>query len=316
MKNQFGVFDINEKLKGTGWSIEGKYTNAHKRHVFICPKGHRHNVPWEALRLSFFCKECSFNVGANEVKKLLENTEWMLDDEVKNGLYKIKCRSGHCFSPIRKCEIEKKISRNPKCSECKKENTARSITSIFEEQGWTILEKYKGYHVPILCSCPAGHKQMKRPSGLIAGKGCDRCAGLVKKSDEEIQKAFGEFGWAVIGKYINTSTPIECVCPRGHVVKKSLDCLKISPKGCVVCSGQVPIHSLEKRRRRNERVKNYRKWSPLILAGDEHKCVICGSTDGLNAHHLNSYHKDIDKRYDLDNGVSLCVRHHGGRLTE
>jgi len=48
-----------------------------------------------------------------------------------------------------------------------------------------------------------------------------------------------------------------------------------------------------------------RKWSVLVRWRDR-KCVICGSRESLQAHHINdkSYHPAL--AYDLDNGAALC----------
>ena len=310
-RNQFGDFDLDGQLRKKGWSVGCGYTNAHKKCVFVCPVGHHNLISWVALKLSFSCKSCRDKKVEEKVVKYLTGTEWSLVD-VRNGVITIRCKEGHNYVVRQAVEVRKKIGRHPSCSVCEEKLYADNIGSAFDESGWVMLGKYSGYHTPILCECPVGHRQMKAPSGFLSGKGCERCSGLSKKTRQEVEEEFSKFGWKLLGEYINTSTPSECMCPNGHMVKKSLDCLKISRKGCVICSGQIPIHPLVKRKRRNERVKNCREWSPLVLEAGGYRCVICGSTDGVQAHHLNSYHKSVDDRYDLENGVSLCVRHHGG----
>lgn len=57
-KNQYGDFDINQRLAEKGWSFSGDYENAHKKYIFTCPSGHTVLASWGALRLSFFCKAC------------------------------------------------------------------------------------------------------------------------------------------------------------------------------------------------------------------------------------------------------------------
>lgn len=51
-------------------------------------------------------------------------------------------------------------------------------------------------------------------------------------------------------------------------------------------------------------------WRKEVLDIDDNKCIICG--DGpkfLNAHHLIP--KNFKKwRYDVNNGVALCPKHH------
>jgi len=52
-----------------------------------------------------------------------------------------------------------------------------------------------------------------------------------------------------------------------------------------------------------------RIWSLTVRAKYENKCIICGSTSNPNAHHL--IHRIISKyRWDVNNGVCLCPKHH------
>lgn len=70
----------------------------------------------------------------------------------------------------------------------------------------------------------------------------------------------------------------------------------------------------------------YREWRKAVYERDNYTCKICGIRGGkLHAHHLNSFTAFPDLRYDLANGVTLCVKHHmefhrqfgmGGTTTE
>ncbi len=46
-------------------------------------------------------------------------------------------------------------------------------------------------------------------------------------------------------------------------------------------------------------------WRRKIISRDK-KCACCGSTERLRAHHLDSWSKHPEKRFDLDNGATLC----------
>lgn len=54
----------------------------------------------------------------------------------------------------------------------------------------------------------------------------------------------------------------------------------------------------------------YNQWRKKVYARCGFKCVICGSTKQLNAHHLDSWSWAINRRYDVDNGTTLCKKHH------
>lgn len=49
-------------------------------------------------------------------------------------------------------------------------------------------------------------------------------------------------------------------------------------------------------------------WANLVKKRDG-KCLYCGKTEGLNAHHIFSRSKRSTRWY-VPNGVTLCVTHH------
>ena len=53
----------------------------------------------------------------------------------------------------------------------------------------------------------------------------------------------------------------------------------------------------------------YRQWRKEVINRDE-CCVICGSKKRLAAHHMNDWSHHKEDRYDVDNGITLCGRHH------
>jgi len=59
---------------------------------------------------------------------------------------------------------------------------------------------------------------------------------------------------------------------------------------------------------RKLRKKLDKEWADKIKERDK-SCIICGSKKRLNAHHLIP--REVKEfRYDLDNGVALCPKHH------
>lgn len=56
---------------------------------------------------------------------------------------------------------------------------------------------------------------------------------------------------------------------------------------------------------------DYREWKSEVLKKDNHTCQVCGiSKSRLQAHHLDSWHANPGKRFDIGNGVSLCKKCH------
>lgn len=50
-------------------------------------------------------------------------------------------------------------------------------------------------------------------------------------------------------------------------------------------------------------------WSKLVKLRVNNKCEYCGKRSSLNSHHIFSRSKKAT-RWDLQNGISLCVGHH------
>jgi predicted restriction endonuclease len=55
----------------------------------------------------------------------------------------------------------------------------------------------------------------------------------------------------------------------------------------------------------------YRAFAKQVFTRDKHKCILCGSSKKLNAHHLNAWHWYPQGRYDPNNAVTLCGHRNG-----
>lgn len=51
-------------------------------------------------------------------------------------------------------------------------------------------------------------------------------------------------------------------------------------------------------------------WSKKVRDRDGNKCVLCGSTEHVQAHHLMPKKFWKNYRFELNNGVSLCCKCH------
>lgn len=50
-------------------------------------------------------------------------------------------------------------------------------------------------------------------------------------------------------------------------------------------------------------------WSIAVKVKAGYKCEVCGSTSSLNSHHIVG-RRNRTTRWDIKNGVALCVKHH------
>lgn len=65
----------------------------------------------------------------------------------------------------------------------------------------------------------------------------------------------------------------------------------------------------------NHRIRNsmqYKDWRTVVFERDNYTCQKCGSKNGngkaiyLNAHHILSFAGCPEKRFDIENGITLC----------
>lgn len=51
-------------------------------------------------------------------------------------------------------------------------------------------------------------------------------------------------------------------------------------------------------------------WSRAVKERDGWKCRVCGSSERLQAHHISFARNDPERILDIDNGITLCHKHH------
>lgn len=55
----------------------------------------------------------------------------------------------------------------------------------------------------------------------------------------------------------------------------------------------------------------YKEWRAAVFERDHYTCQVCRKVGGvLNAHHIIPWAKDLEKRYDIENGITLCKACH------
>lgn len=73
------------------------------------------------------------------------------------------------------------------------------------------------------------------------------------------------------------------------------------------CPNYRGKHTKEERAKERKSFLDLR-WKKAVFERDNYTCQCCGYDKGhiLRAHHLNSWHWDINGRYDINNGITLC----------
>ena len=56
--------------------------------------------------------------------------------------------------------------------------------------------------------------------------------------------------------------------------------------------------------------KEYQEWRLEVYKRDNFECVVCGSKEKINAHHILGFKEYPEERFNVKNGVTLCEKCH------
>lgn len=106
-----------------------------------------------------------------------------------------------------------------------------------------------------------------------------------------------------------------CGNPFTHEILTTFNKMKFCSKPCADMGGfryrgKEHWNYSESARRKN-RGGSHRKWVNAVISRDGATCQQCGATNvELHAHHKESFREYPEKRFDVDNGITLCYRCH------
>jgi len=178
-----------------------------------------------------------------DIKAFVKSNGYTLIDasNYKNCHSKIRilCSKGHLYS------VEWNNFRSgQRCPRCNGHiiRDQSEIKKYVEECGFTLLSEFKGGHSKITIKCPKGHVTSVLWHNFKHNKRCKVCSiekrSLLQRIDiEEVRKKFAEFGYTIIGEYVNTNKPVFVICPNGHKIYKSYNSIVNRKTGCPICKG-------------------------------------------------------------------------------
>jgi hypothetical protein len=153
---------------------------------------------------------------------------------------------------------------------------------------------------------------------------CVKCAiGMLNRLDFNILKEMVEKispGYKLLSKfYKNITTPITIQCDKGHIYKTTYGSVRQGCK-CTECNKEKwlgennprynPNLTNEEREKKRDTLENI-NWRNHVFERDNYTCLCCGQHSGnINAHHIDGYEWCKEKRYNIENGVTLCKKCH------
>lgn len=240
-----------------GYKPDGSgFINASSKLRCTCSSGHSFRLSYSGLINGHRCLKCSDarRKTIEEVKKefLSHNIE-ILQDHYKNNSTKIqcKCSKNHLFSISRANFLSGRGC--PYCWDTNRKIGFDRVKEEFEKEGFTLLQDY--YELsekPIKCRCPVGHETELSWHKFKIGRRCKVCSNESKRWDiSDIKEIFSREGYTITQDfYNNLQNPVDCVCPKGHVIK-------IRPSGFIHNNHRCGECAVESARKPLSFVKEY-----------------------------------------------------------
>lgn len=228
---------------------------------------------------------------------------------------------------IAQCGHEHQISlnnfKNGKgnlCRHCRiRENAKKEsiggqkIRQYFEQAGCKVLSgsAYRTTDkVEYIALCGHINRMDYRHFRLGGGRLCAKCSRSIRYELDYVRECFEQAGCVLLEtEYINCKTPMRYIAQCGHESSISFDVFLNAPnasKRCRACHKHT-YHENPVDRNLTEA----KRWRKAVYIRDSFTCVACGRHGGdLNAHHLDAYDTFPDKRFSVENGVTLCPACH------
>lgn len=166
--------------------------------------------------------------------------------------------------------------------------------------------------MPITVKCAqCGKEESLRPSWAKAYRFCSiRCKGDWQSENLSGENSPQWQGGARQKQCQQCGTQFECKETRAYSLFKKQ---KFCSKACADIGGfryTGPRNSKWKDGPVKRSGTSQQRFRKLIIERDGYSCRHCGSTEDLHAHHVQPMKEAPEKRWDIENGILLCVTCH------
>ena len=141
-------------------------------------------------------------------------------------------------------------------------------------------------------TCPVHGNFEQSPASHLNGRGCPRCAGKNKTTEEVIEQFRTIHGYKYDYSklnFINTLIPLEIICPV-HGKFTQLYHNHLRGQGCILCADKVLLTTEEFIRRAREVHGDFYDYSKVIYRGNKEKvtiiCPVHGDFEQVAGNHL------------------------------
>lgn len=278
--------------------------------------------------------------GEGYIEKIWSNKNTMNPYEISSGSGKkvwLKCLKDDSHPDYElSCSNGKKTINCPYCvgkKICETNNLAHMFPKsklIWSDKNQKTPEGYSpASHANVWWKCENSiHKDFKRKISNATAFSNFSCPECIKSSHYRMEDLSGQrFNFLTVIELDEESTArgngtywfCNCDCGTKHksILSEHLKSGKTQSCGCLWFeekqrASKAYVGTKTTKARKERRSPEYLKWRNDIIIKDNYTCQCCGKYGGkLNVHHINNYKDNPDLRYDINNGITLCIACHG-----
>lgn len=256
----------------------------------------------------------SYKSNIKAIFNCLNNTEHVYEQKIYHYSNGIKCP--YC--------THQKVFQNESLGYLYPE----SIKLWSDKNKKTPYDYYPKSSKKVYWKCPDGiHKDFERViySMVNSGFKCPNCSSANRGENQRKDLTGQKFGMLTVicmdkEKSRNSNkTYWLCKCDCGNLELKSIAGTHLTLGETISCGclehpsgernpnwkgGITPQYIKERS------TPEYNQWRKAVYKKDNYTCQCCGRRNNLNAHHILPFSKYIDKRIDINNGITLCEKCH------
>lgn len=212
---------VKEKYGGGNRCLSDEYKNNETMYNWICNKNHNFEMTWISVKRDYWCHNCRFNTGIEELQNFAKNKGGKLLSTEYNKIldeYEWDCGNGHIF--IRKWRHVR--SDDYWCRECNNDLIFDEMKKYAKDNGGELLsEKYTQSSDIYRWRCENNHIWSRRYTNIKHEKSwCRKCKCWALEDIKVVAENRGEkcieclSGNGISGRYL-------WMCCKGHTFEVS-----------------------------------------------------------------------------------------------
>ena len=340
MTRRLNYHDVKDYVENQGYQlVSERYSNNKENLDMLCGKGHPCSIAFDKFKnAGRRCGECGkVNRAESKLKFKYDEVVKIFKEEGCELLCKTYRTMDDLLEYVCICGEESVISlyrflKGVRCQGCagNKKYTIEEVREYFEAHGAKLIStEYNNMKSSDLkYICPRGHNAIGSFYGFTLSHGCYECRnekiGESQRHDYKfVKKFFEENGCKLLSTTYKNSThqKLKYVCVCGNASAEIRFCHFKQGIRCQECRKKLMSEILSGENHYNynpdisdeDRVRRriddtYREWRSKVYTRDRYTCVCCGESKSneMVAHHKDSWNSNVERRYDVDNGVTLC----------